>query len=107
MEEQRLRQRLSSDSDDAERQGQDHTKSLPTSVLLSLLEWLSVSELLAVARVDRSFRDSAKEDSLWKVAARHLWKVALLDGQVLGAEVLGTPPPAGESPCSRQRRRRS
>ncbi len=86
-----------SEGDEADQPRRDQTKRLPTSVLLSLLEWLWVSDLLAVARVDRSFRDLAKDETLWKAASRGLWKLALLEGQMLGVEALGSPTLASKS----------
>lgn len=95
--EQGLSPSSSGEGDEAEQQRRDQTKRLPPFVLLSLLEWLSVSDLLAAARVDRSFRDIAKDEALWKAASRCLWKLALLEGQTLGVEALGSPTLAGES----------
>ena len=81
MAESRGRQRLASEAEEGQPQRVDLTKNLPVTVQLSLLEWLAISDLLAVGTVDCSFRDLAREELTWKAAARHLWKSALLDGQ--------------------------
>lgn len=60
--------------------------NIPPPLLLLSTTWLHVGDLLALGKVDRSFRDLTKEDVLWKAAARLLWRSALLDGQDLLVE---------------------
>ncbi|CAN0433762.1 unnamed protein product, partial [Hapterophycus canaliculatus] len=66
--------------------------NIPPPILLLSTTWLHVPDLLTLGKVDRSFRELTKEDVLWKAAARHLWRSALVDGQysiVEDASIIG------------------
>lgn len=62
-------------------------EAVPTPVLLIASEWLAVADLLTLGTVDRSFRGLTKDETLWKAAAHHLWKSALLEGNTLCVDI--------------------
>ncbi|CAN0158030.1 unnamed protein product, partial [Scytosiphon promiscuus] len=76
--------------------------NIPPPILLLSTSWLHVPDLLTLGKVNRSFQELTKEEILWKTAARHLWRSALVDGQdslVEGATNIGLHALHAQSPA--------